>query len=335
MTDFFSGKNVVITGANGFVGSWLTERLVERGAKVRALIRKDSVVGLRSIGHMESRPRVVYGDVRDAEVAKKLVAGSDIIFHLAAVTQVLYASRNPVEAYEINAYGTLNLLEALRASKSDPFLVYMSTDKVYGEPKYLPIDEDHQLAGKSPYDASKLAADRLVYAYYNTYGLKSSIVRCSNIIGGRDSNFLRIVPDIVSAVLNNSRPVIRGDGTQIRDYMHVHDAVSGLVAVAEKQRKSNGEAFNIGTETPTSVISITNRIISIMGKQGIKPRIMNRNSAEEIDRQYLSYKKAARVLNWRPRYKLMEGLEDAIKWYAKNLWWQKVISDVRAHYVKN
>lgn len=332
--DFFSGKRIAITGANGFVGSWLTEALVGKGADVAILMEKNEVVGKRSIKQIEDKLSIIYGDIRDEGSVRKLVEDREIVFHLAAVTQVMYAKDHPVETFDINATGTLKLLEAIRASKSVPFLLYMSTDKVYGEPKYLPIDEAHPLQGKSPYDASKLAADVLVHSYYMTYGMRSSTVRCSNIIGGRDANFLRIVPDIAASIIKKEQPQIRGNGMHVRDYMYISDAVDALMLVAKEQKTTAGDVFNIGTERPTSVIDITNMIIKIAGKAALKPKILNMDTTGEIDKQYLSSKKAREKLGWKPKYALEKGLKESVDWYMKNLWWQEVMDDNRAYYKK-
>jgi CDP-glucose 4,6-dehydratase len=330
---FWKNKKVAITGASGFIGSWLTERLVENSANVTILVKNNDPIGMDSIKHLTNNIDIIYGDVRNKDSVKKLIEGMDVIFHLAAITQVIYGKNNPVETFEVNAYGTLNLLEALRESVNNPFLVFSSTDKVYGEPKYLPIDEEHPLTGKSPYDASKLAAERLIYAYHITYGIKCSIARWSNTIGGKDSNYLRVAPDFIAAIMNGKSPVIRGNGKHIRDYMYVSDAVDGILSLAEKQKLTNGEVFNFGTEKPTSVVELAKLIIKIMGKEGkMEPVILNKPTVGEIDIQYLSAKKTKTKLKWCPNFNLKEGLTETIKWYQANLWWQNVIRRVKEFY---
>lgn len=325
---FFNGKKVAITGANGFVGSWLTQDLIKNGADVTILLKRNSIVGKRSITPLLDNLSLVYGDLRDVSSVKKLLKDKDIVFHLAAITQVIYAKNRPAETFDINTNGTLNLLEAARLENNPPFIVYMSTDKVYGEPKYLPIDEKHPLLARSPYDVSKMAADCLMRSYHETYGMDLSTIRCSNIIGGRDANFLRIVPDVVRSIIKNEQPKIRGDGRNIRDYMYVSDSISALMMVATKQNVSSGEIFNIGTERPTSVLDIANMIIKLAGNRVIsKPVILKNNISSEINRQYLSSKKAKQLLGWRPKYGLEEGLKNSIDWYLGNLWWQEVLND--------
>ena len=329
---FFKDRRIAITGANGFTGSWLVEKLVNNEAKVTILLKRNSIVGKRSLRGFEDRINIVYGDIRDVKSVQKLVKNSEVVFHLAAVSQVIYSKLDPVATFAINAEGTLNVLESIRKTNVNPFLVYMNTDKVYGEPKYLPIDEEHQISAKSPYDASKLAADRLVSSYYTTYGINSSIVRCSNIIGGKDANFLRIVPGVIRAIIKNKSPVIRGNGKSIRDYMHVSDAISALLLVAEKQNISKNQVFNIGTENPTSVINITNKLLKIAKVNTIKPKILGTVSSYEINKQYLSNKKAMAQLDWSPKYSLDDSLTQTFDWYTKNMWWQEIISDVEKYY---
>lgn len=329
----WTGKKVLITGATGFIGSWLTEELINKGATVSVLIKKDDPLGTDAIKHLIDSTTQIYGDIRDKEVIEKSVKDQEFIFHLAAVTQVIYAKNNPVEAFEVDAGGTFNILEAMRKSDTNQFLVYASTDKVYGEPVYVPIDENHPLLGKSPYDASKIAADRLVYAYKMTYGLNTGIVRWSNTIGGRDANFLRAAPDFITSILNNKNPVIRGNGKHIRDYMYITDAVDGILKIAENSNISNGEAFNIGTEKPTSVLELANKIIKLIGQEGkMEPIILGKPTVGEIDVQYLACKKAKQKLGWEPKVNLEESLLKTIQWYSENLWWQQVIERVKSFY---
>ena len=330
MSNFWDGKNVAVTGANGFVGSWLTEKLVRNGANVTILLDPKCPIKTDSIRHLENGLKIVKGDIRDKSV-EDLVKDKEMIFHLAAVTQVIYAKENPVETFDVNANGTLNILEAIRKGNSNAFLVFTSTDKVYGESKYLPVDEEHPLLGKSPYDASKLAADRMVQAYNNTYGMGASISRWANTIGGRDANILRAAPDFITSIMNNRPATIRGNGRHIRDYMYVADAVDGILSLAEDSKISNGQAFNFGTEKPTSVIEIAEMISKAMDSKS-STVVLNKPTEGEIDKQYLSSEKARSVLKWSPRFKLEESIAETIKWYISNQWWMETMKRVAKHY---
>jgi len=211
--------------------------------------------------------------------------------------------------------------------------VFASTDKVYGEPKYNPIDEEHSLSSKSPYDASKVAADRLIHSYHTTYGIRGGIVRWSNTYGGRDANILRAVPDFVTSVINDKPPIIRGSGQHIRDYMYITDAINGMLSVAENFQSSNGEVFNLGTEKPNSVINLANLIIKLSGNENkLKPIILNKPTPGEIDKQYLSTEKAKKILGWEPKIDLKTGLKMTINWYKENRWWEKTMRRVNKFY---
>jgi len=330
---FWRSKKVLVTGSTGFIGSWLTETLVQAGAKVTALIEQDGPFGIDAIKHLANKIELVYGDIRDRELVASVIRGKDVIFHLASITQVLYAIKNPEKTVAVNVGGTLNILEGMRENGGEQFLVYASTDKVYGEPKYVPIDEEHPLTGKSPYDASKIAADRLVYAYHVSYGTRCSMVRWANTYGGRDANLLRVVPDFVTSVLSGNPPVIRGDGRHIRDYIHVTDAVDGIIRVVENDELSNGRAFNLGTEKPTSVGDLAELIIRISGNGSkLRPIVLGKSTPGEISIQYLSSMKAREVLGWKPTIDLEIGLEPTIEWYRENMWWKSVMDRVAKFY---
>jgi CDP-glucose 4,6-dehydratase len=321
--------DVLVTGATGFLGSWLTERLVLEGAAVYALV-EHGCPRKTCISHLSGRITEISGDLRDSKLMEKAAEGKDVIFHLGAITQVIYAIKNPAETFEVNLNGTVNLLEAMR-KKDTPFLVYMSTDKVYGEPQRLPIEADDPLSAKSPYDASKLAADRACYSYHKTYGTKVSIARSSNIYGGREANELRAVPDFVRSLLKSEPPVIRGSGLHERDFVYVEDVVNGLVSIAENQQKTNGEAYVFGTGRPISVLDLAKICIKASGLE-LKPKVMGKPTPGEIDKQYISYRKAQEVFSWHPRVSLEEGIAKTLKWFKENPWIEDVIKATSERY---
>jgi CDP-glucose 4,6-dehydratase len=264
---------------------------------------------------------------------KKAVADQDFIFHLAAQTQVPLSVSNPVDTIDVSVNGTLNVIESLRKANQDTFLIFSSTDKVYGEPKRLPIDEDHQLSCKSPYDAAKLAADRLVYSYYKTYGIECGITRWSNTIGGRDANILRAAPDFITSIMEGKPPTIRHSGQHVRDFVYVEDSVRGMLAVAENRKKSAGEAFNLGTGRPMKIVEFANLTIKLMGfEKKMSPVLLNKPDSGEIQAQYLSSEKARRVLVWEPKFSVESGLKMTIDWYMKNRWWFDTMNKLSKHY---
>ena len=325
-------KRVLVTGATGFIGSWLTESLLDKGASVSVLVKKDDPLGLGGISSIKDKLKIIYCDIRDREKIQKKVYGQEVIFHLAAITQVLFSIKNPQDTYDVNVNGTLNILESARKSTIECF-VFASTDKVYGEPRYLPIDESHPLSSKSPYDASKIAADQLVSSYALTYGLPTSTARWSNTIGGRDCNILRAVPDFITSILYKKQLTIRGDGKHVRDYMYVKDAVAAIISLVENRDVANREAFNFGTERPTSVHELANLIIKLMGmERKIHPSILSKNVDAEIREQYLSSKKAREKLRWSPKFRLEDGLKKTIEWYKENPSWYDLMQKVAKYY---
>lgn len=329
MENFWIGKKVLVTGASGFIGSWLAEELVARGADVTAFVNKSDPLGIEAIKHLELN--IIDGNILDKDKVAEAVAGKDYVFHLAAATQVLHVIKHPREAVDVNIDGTANVLDALR-NNPKTFLVFASTDKVYGEPIKVPIDESHPLVGKSVYDATKIGADRLVKAYGITYGVRSAIIRCSNIYGGRDANLLRIVPEFVLSILDGKPPIIRGSGEHIRDFMHVSDAVNAYLTVAEKQNVSNGEEFNFGTGRPMKVTDITRMLIKSMGRN-MEPIVSgNKSHQSEINSQYLDSRKAERLLGWKPTVELEDGLKMTADWYAQNSWWREIMKRFSDYY---
>ncbi|MFA6096764.1 MAG: SDR family NAD(P)-dependent oxidoreductase [Candidatus Paceibacterota bacterium] len=328
MNKFWKNKKVLVTGATGFIGSWLTESLVENGSDVTILVNKSDPFKEDAIKHLKKKIHIIYGDIRNKNLISKAVNKCEIICHLAATTQVLYSIKNPEETLSINLWGTFNLLEGMRKSANKPFLIFVSTDKVYGEPIHLPIKEDHSLSAKSPYDASKVAADRLVYAYYTTYGINATILRWSNAYGGRDANMLRVIPDFVNAVINDKPLVIRGSGKNIRDFLYVGDVVRAILSAGENRKITNGEVFNLGTNKPISIEELARLVIKITGHDKAKPIILGKATPGEIDRQYLSFEKANKMLGWEPQVDLQTGLKITLDWYKNNSWWKKVMGRV-------
>lgn len=333
MAASFADKRVLVTGATGFIGSWLTESLIEEGADVSVLINRADPLGTGGIAHVMNKVKSFYGDITKADSVGRALKDQETVFHLAALTQVIHSFTLARDFFDVNAMGTLNMLEGLRKSKSLDFLVFSSTDKVYGEPRYVPMDEQHTLSAKSPYDASKLAGDVMVQSYNSTYGLPAGRTRWSNTIGGRDSNILRAVPDFVTSIMHRKPPTIRGDGKQIRDYIYVSDAVSGIMSVARNKNKTNGEVFNLGTERPTSVIQMANLVIEKMGMKGkMRPVVLGKNNLGEIDKQYLSAKKAREKLGWSPKVSLEDGVGKTVEWYRAHPEWYDVMMKVKKYW---
>ncbi len=309
-------KNVFVTGGNGFVGSWLVNELVKKEANVTCIVR-DPVKGsnLEFLG-IADQVNTVKGTIEDYNAVEKAMkeTGAEVCFHLAAQAIVGVANKSPLPTFETNIKGTWNVLEACRQLGVKRTVV-ASSDKAYGEHEKLPYKEDFCLNGLTPYEASKSCADLLARAYAKTYGLPVAVTRCGNIYGGGDLNWSRIIPGTIKAVLNDERPVIRSDGTPVRDYIYVLDVVAAYLAAAEQLDKEEvaGEAFNFGTETPVSVLELAKKIIAASGKD-IEPVILN-EAKNELQEQYLDWAKAKKVLGWQPQFGLDDGLKETMQWY--------------------
>jgi CDP-glucose 4,6-dehydratase len=315
-------KRVLMTGANGFVGSWLCQRLVGEGAQVVALIR-DQIPGsnFHRLG-LESQVNEVWGTLTDFELVCRTVTEYQVeyCFHLAAQAIVRVANQSPLSTFESNIRGTWNLLEALRLSKTIQGAVVASSDKAYGPYRDLPYREEYPLNPVYPYDTSKACADLLARSYFHTFGLPVTVTRFANIYGGGDLNFSRIIPDAIRAVLMGQDPVIRSDGTPERDFVFVDDAVDLYLEVAQRlpSEKVAGEVFNGGNNRPVRIIRLVEKIIELSGQKGLKPDIRGKDVGHaEIDRQWLDATRAREVLGWKPKVSLKEGLSRTIDWYRE------------------
>ncbi len=319
---FWRDRSVLVTGATGLLGSWLTRRLQDAGADVVCLVR-DWVPQSELVrsGAIES-VRVVRGDIRDRDTLERAIGEyqADTVIHLAAQTIVGIANRNPVSTFESNIQGTWNLLEACRRSPGVRSIVIASSDKAYGDQDELPYTEAAPLRGRHPYDVSKSCADLIAHAYAKTYGLPVAVTRCGNFYGGGDLNWDRIVPGTIRSVLRGERPVIRSDGQYVRDYFYVEDGAAAYMLLAEQlycREELRGLAFNFSNELQISVLDMVNRILRAMDSD-LKPEIRN-EASNEIRHQYLSAERARRMLNWSPLFTLEEGLDRAIQWYREFL----------------
>ncbi|WZL71496.1 GDP-mannose 4,6-dehydratase [Clostridiaceae bacterium 35-E11] len=315
---YWKEKNVLVTGCTGFLGSYLVQDLVRKGANVTGLIR-DFVPNAHFYTTKDvQKINIVNGSLENLETLERSLGEYEIdtVFHLAAQAIVGIANRNPISTFHANILGTWNILEACRRSPMVQRIIVASSDKAYGDQEKLPYDENMPLQGKHPYDVSKSCADLIAQTYAHTYNLPVSITRCGNLYGGGDINFNRIIPQTVRAVLKKEPPVIRSDGTFIRDYFYVEDAVNAYLLLAEKMEALNlrGEAFNFSNEIQLTVVTLVEKILKMMNSD-LKPIILNEGN-NEIRHQYLSAEKARNVLGWKPLYDIEEGLAKTIKWYV-------------------
>ena len=314
----FEGIPILVTGATGIVGGWLVRRLLDLRAEVVVLLRDEPAHAELLRSGDVSRVTRVRGNLEDGRLLGRILVDYDVrlVFHLGAQTQVVTAHHDPLGTLEANVRGTYQLLEAVRRQVRPPALVVASSDKAYGTSERLPYTEDHPLAGRGIYDASKSAADLIATAYAVSYGLPLAIARCGNIYGGGDLNWDRIVPGTIRSLLGGERPVLRSDGQPRRDYLYVHDAVNAYLRLAEAVLSGDlaGEAFNFGHNEPVSVLRIVDELRDILGRQDLDPVILGTASGEIPD-QYLDASKAAARLGWRPTFGLREGLAETVGWY--------------------
>jgi CDP-glucose 4,6-dehydratase len=240
--------------------------------------------------------------------------------HLAAQPIVGTAHRDPRGTFGANIRGTWNLLEACRQVSTVKRIVVASSDKAYGTAERLPYDESMPLLGRHPYDVSKSCADMIAQAYHETYRVPIAITRAANFYGGGDLNFNRIVPGTIRSVLTGKAPVLRSDGTMVRDYIYVRDVVAAYLFLAEAMDDARfwGQAYNFSVEMPLTVLQITNKVLEAMGRTDVEPVILNEVKGE-IPTQFLSAAKARRDLGWSPQFSLESSLVETVAWYKAYL----------------
>lgn len=320
---WWQGRRVLVTGATGLVGSWLIKELLTRSSYILALVRDfDPQSEFIRSGDFKNTS-IVSGGLESWTTLERAITEHDIeiVFHLAAQTIVGVAQRAPLNTFEANIRGTYNLLEACRVhSNLVKAIVIASSDKAYGESEILPYTEEMPLQGKHPYEVSKSCADLIATSYFSSFHLPVAIARCGNIFGGGDLNFSRIVPGTIRSFLREERPIIRSDGTYIRDYLYVKDAVIGYIQLSEHLYKQNikGDAFNLSPESPVTVLEMVETIQRLMQCAYLRPDIRN-CSVNEIKSQYLDSSKAKKLLGWQTRFGLESGLKETIGWYKTYL----------------
>ncbi|MEZ6060312.1 MAG: GDP-mannose 4,6-dehydratase [Planctomycetaceae bacterium] len=316
---FWTDRRVLVTGATGLVGGWLVRRLLNAGADVVCLVRDWTPHAMLFREELQNHVTIVRGDICDQECLERTLGEFEIetVIHLAAQTIVGIANRNPVSTFEANIGGTWKLLEACRRSPMVRQIVMASSDKAYGDAEQLPYTEKTPLAGMHPYDVSKSCGDLIAQTYANTYGLPVCVTRCGNFYGGGDLNWNRIIPGTIRSVLRGNAPVIRSDGSLIRDYFYVEDGAAAYMHLAQQMQahpELAGEAFNLSTGIQVSVLDVVRRILDEL-QSPLQPVVMN-EAVHEIRHQYLDATKAREVLGWQPLFTFEQGLSRTIQWYS-------------------
>ncbi len=319
---FWRDRPVLVTGCTGLLGSWLTQTLVEAGADVAGLIRDDVPQSHLARSGVIERIRVARGDVTDYATMERVLNEYEIeaVFHLAAQTIVGIANRAPLSTFETNVRGTWTTLEAARRVSTVKRILVASSDKAYGTQPVLPYTEDMPLHGEHPYDVSKSAADLIAQTYARTYTMPIAITRCANLYGGGDLNWNRLIPGTIRSALQGQAPIIRSDGTFVRDYLYVRDAVRAYMMLAEALDRPDiqGQAFNCSTDEPMSVLEMTRLILSLSPHPRLQPIVLN-EVKNEIKDQYLNSAKIEAATGWRPAWTREAALVETLAWYAQYL----------------
>lgn len=315
----WADRRVLVTGATGMVGSWLCRRLVDAGAHVVALVRDADPRSELIRGGVINRLSVVSGRVEDTSTVCRAVNEHEVdsIFHLAAQTIVGIATRAPLATLESNVLGTCNVLEAARLHQDlVRRVVIASSDKAYGPQSILPYTEETPLAGRHPYEVSKSAADLISQSYFATYATPVAIARCGNIYGGGDLNWTRIVPGSIRSLFRKEPLVVRSDGTFLRDYIYVDDVVDAYLMLADALDRPEvaGLALNFSAEQPMTVLEMYEAVCRASRRPWVEPIVLG-GGHDEIRDQYLDSTLARKVLGWKARHSLEEGLERTVRWY--------------------
>jgi dTDP-glucose 4,6-dehydratase len=315
-------KRILVTGADGFIGSHLVEELLKQGNSVKAFVFYNS---FNSWGWLDTLPKKILneieifsGDIRDPNGVREAMKDIDVVYHLAALIAIPFSYHSPDSYVDTNIKGTLNVLQAAREFKTKRILI-TSTSEVYGSAKYVPIDENHPFQGQSPYSATKIGADRLAESFYRSFDLPLTIVRPFNTYGPRQSA-RAVIPTIITQLLAGKETIKLGDLTPTRDFNFVKDTVKGFIEIANSDL-TIGEEINIATEKEISIKELAEELINqinpnakiVCDKQRVRPE------KSEVNRLLGSNEKIKRLTNWKPEYSLEKGLAETIEWIKNNL----------------
>jgi dTDP-glucose 4,6-dehydratase len=322
-------KKVLITGAEGFIGSHLTERLIDEGYEVRAFVLYNS---FNDWGWIDTFPKdkrdatdVFTGDIRDPNGVREAMKGVDEVFHLAALIAIPFSYHSPDTYVDTNIKGTLNVLQAARQLGTKRVLV-TSTSEVYGTAQYVPIDEKHPYQGQSPYSATKIGADRLAESFYRSFDLPVSIVRPFNTYGPRQSA-RAVIPTIITQLLSGKTEIQLGALSPTRDFNYVKDTAEGFLAIANEE-KCIGEEINIATQQEISIGELADELISQINPSAkiVCDEIRLRPDKSEVERLLGSNEKIKSLTSWSPRYTFKEGLAETVEFLRNNM--DKYKSDI-------
>lgn len=315
-------SKILVTGADGFIGSHLTEELVKQGHDVRAFVYYNS---FNSWGWLDTFPKellneieIFAGDIRDPNGVKEAMKGIDEVHHLAALIAIPFSYHSPDSYVDTNIKGTLNVLQAARDLNTSRVLV-TSTSEVYGTAQYVPIDENHPYQGQSPYSATKIGADRIAESFYRSFDTPLTIVRPFNTYGPRQSA-RAVIPTIITQLLAGNEEIKLGDLTPTRDFNYVKDTVNGFIEIA-KEDNTIGEEINIATQNEISIGNIAEELIRQINPNAkiVTEEQRLRPEKSEVNRLLGSNEKIKKLTSWEPKYTLESGLAETIAWFKENL----------------
>ncbi len=317
--EFWNNRIVLVTGAGGFKGSHMVEKLIEANARVVSLIRDYDPQSYFEVKNLGKKSIVVIGDLKDKRKISDILSKYEIqtIFHFGAQPIVTTALINPIETLESNIMGTVNVLESARHCPVVSEIVVVSSDKAYGPSKILPYTEEERLHGKAPYDVSKSCADLIAQMYSKVYDMPITIARCANVFGPGDMHINRIIPGAIVSILKKEPLKIRSNGKLIREYIYVRDTIDAYITLAENIDKTKGEAFNIASNNILSVTEIVKNISNILGEK-VEMQILNQ-ARTEIPEQYLDGSKMKKILGWEAKTNFEEAVKETYDWYKKIL----------------
>ncbi|OIO73599.1 MAG: NAD-dependent dehydratase [Elusimicrobia bacterium CG1_02_37_114] len=314
-------KRVLVTGADGFIGSHLVEKLIPQVSKVRAFIKYNIFNDIGNLKYIDKKAlknvEIIFGDIQEQETVRAIIRNIDIVFNLAALISIPYSYQHPQETIMVNTIGTLNVLTTCKSENVER-IIQTSTSEVYGSALYVPIDEKHPLQGQSPYSASKIAADKIAESFYKSYGMKVSIIRPFNTYGPRQSE-RAVIPTIITQVLTKDK-LILGSTSATRDFNYVEDTAEGFIKIA-KSSKSIGEVINIGSGREVSIGELAKKIMKLCNREVkiVYDKKRFRPKKSEVHRLLADNRKAKKLIGWKPQFSLEEGLKKTIDWIKNNL----------------
>ena len=317
-------KLFLVTGCYGFVAQHLIHNLLLNNNRVIGIYNKKYQLKIFNNKNYINKKKLVVKkvDIRNKKALTNLFKKYkfDYCYHLAAISQVLTSNQSPEETYEINVFGTINLLESAKLYRPKIKFIFSSSDKAYGSSKKLPYKEDFPLNGLNPYDASKASADIISRSYAKAFNLQVCVTRFVNIYGPGDVNWARIIPGTIKSLINNKKPILRSNGRFLRDYLFIDDVVNGYIMLgkAMQNKKVKGIAINFGSGKPITVLNLVKKMLKINNNNS-KFYIIKNKVKNEIKDQYSGYQLAKETIHWKPKISLEEGLVKTFSWYKKRI----------------